>query len=374
MDKLAVELLTLIFSYACTDGGQTGCALSLVSRRIRDASRPARFHSVSLTTSPAQVQPFLDCYEKERAHSRDMLPRVRHLCLSLFGQGLDLPSPQACPLASSPAPPPPPKSRAEFLASLQRRTQHWRSAQETLDEQYSRVIPALIRAVAPDVHTIALIQLQWRSASLVRCYFPVLRELTLAGGDPSFLPFAFLPTDRPLYPALRRLHHILAWVNRDVDFTQWAVHAPNVTHLRVSRIDAHPHITAATLDQVLSDAHHDEYFPHLRRAMIEPHPAPPPEARMSTAHLIFRDFLVYVDELAGRARVPVKVLPPFRPPRLAPADRTRRPHQLCVRRVKKEWLERVVDGDGCWQEGMHGEADVPLESAPGPGRQFAVGC
>ncbi|KAI0371679.1 hypothetical protein BV20DRAFT_941472 [Pilatotrama ljubarskyi] len=345
MDKLAVELLTLISLYACTDGGYTGCSLSLVSKRIREASRPVRFYSISLVTSPAQVEQFMDCLQKERARSPEMLPRVRHLILSLFGRGLEMtPSTNA---SRQPA------SRAEFLASLNRRTQHWRSAQDNLDEQYARTVPRLIRSVAPDLYTFALIQAQWRSSSIVRCSFPLLRELTLCGGDPSFLPFAFLPSDRPLYPSLRRLHHILAWIGRDVDFMQWAKHAPNVTHLRVSRLDHLPRITVDTLDQVISDSYRD-YFPHLRRAMIEPHPAPPPCAQMSTAHLAFRDFLCYLDRLAERARVPVKVLPPLKVPPL-PAGAT--PQQLCIMRVKKEWLERVVDGDGCWQEGLHGNSD-----------------
>ncbi|KAI0362644.1 hypothetical protein OH77DRAFT_1389811 [Trametes cingulata] len=345
MDKLAVELLTLISFYACTDGGYTGCSLSLVSRRIRDASRPARFYSVSLVTSPTQVQQFIDCLQKERARSPDMLPRVRHLILSLFGKGLET--------KPSTIPPRQPTSRAEFLASLNRRTQHWRAAQDNLDGQYELTIPTLIRAVAPDLYTFALIQAQWRSSSIVRCSFPLLREFTLCGGDPSFLPFAFLPSDRPLYPSLRRLHHILAWTGRDVDFMQWAKHAPNLTHLRVSRLDHLPLITVDTLDQVIGD-NYPECFPHLRRAMIEPHPAPPPCAQMSTAHLIFRDFLCYLDRLAERARVPVKVLPPCKIPPPPPGTN---PQQMCIMRVRKEWLERVVEGDGCWQEGMHGNSD-----------------
>ncbi|KAH9900881.1 hypothetical protein C8Q73DRAFT_222444 [Cubamyces lactineus] len=349
MDKLAVELLTLISFYACTDGGWTGCALSLVSRRVREASRPARFFSVSLVTSPNQLEQFLDCLHEERARSPDMIPRVRHLCLSLFGDGLE-----TAPTSSTSAPVTPslPKTRAEFLASLHRRTQHWRSAQVGLDEQYNRTIPALFRAVAADLHALALVQVQWRSASIIRCNFPLLEELMLVGGDPSFLPLASIPADRPIYPSLKRLHHVLAWVGKDVDFQRWAVHAPNVTHLRVSRIDYHPQSTVDSFERVICDSERDEeFFPHLRRAMIEPRPAPAPSARLSAAHVAFRDFLVYLDRLAERARVPVKVLPPLEEPKVVPGAN---PTQRCLERVKKEWLERVVGGEGCWQEGMGG--------------------
>ena len=264
MDKLPVELLTLIAFFACTDGGPTGCALALVSKHIRAVTRPARFFSVCVFSSPAKIEQFLQVYQAERARAVDALPRVRHLCLSLFGKGLEtgagpdtpLPPSNLSKISSTSIPPPTapqPTSRAEFFAAMQRRTQQWRSAQDTLDEQYNRVVPALIRAVAPDVRTLALVQAQWRSASIVRCTFPALRELTLVGGDPSFLPLAFAPSARPLYPALRRLHHILAFVGRDVDFVQWAQHAPNVTHLRVSRLGALPRVTVDTFDQVVGE-------------------------------------------------------------------------------------------------------------------------
>ena len=245
MDKLAVELLTLISFFACTDGGRTGCSLALVSKRMNYASRPARFYSVSLINSATQIEQFLACYEAERARAKDMIPRVRHLCVSLFGKGLDASN------ASSAAMQGPPKSRAEFLAWSQRRAQTWRSAQDNMDEQFNRVIPALMRAVSPDLRSLALMQAQWRSAMVVRCTFPCLEELNLVGGDPSFMPFEFLPSDRPVYPALKRLHHIFSLVNKDVDFLKWAQHAPNLTHLRVSRLDHHPRVTVDSLEHVM---------------------------------------------------------------------------------------------------------------------------
>ena len=248
MDKLAVELLTLISFFACTDGGRTGCSLALVSKRMNYASRPARFYSVSLINSATQIEQFLACYEAERARAKDMLPRVRHLCVSLFGKGLDASN------AASTAMQGPPKSRAEFLAWSQRRAQTWRSAQDNMDEQFNRVIPALMRAVSPDLRSLALMQAQWRSAMVVRCTFPCLEELNLVGGDPSFMPFEFLPSDRPVYPALKRLHHIFSLVNKDVDFLKWAQHAPNLTHLRVSRLDHHPRVTVDSLEHVMGES------------------------------------------------------------------------------------------------------------------------
>ncbi|KAI0723787.1 hypothetical protein C8T65DRAFT_627432 [Cerioporus squamosus] len=340
MEKLAVELLTLIAFFACTDGGQTGCTLALVSKRIRAASRPARFYSVALFGSPQKIEQFLTCYEAERARRR------KHSLAS------SAPPPsvstQAVPGSLSAGQP---MSRAEFFAAMQRRTQHWRSTQDNLDEHYNRVVPTLIRAVAADVQTLALVQAQWRCASVVRCSFPSLRELTVVGGDPTFLPFAFVPSGRPLYPALKRLHHILAFVQKDVDMLNWAKHAPNVTHLRVSRVDYHPRITVDSLNEVISETASEEYFPHLQQVMIQPHPAPPPVRASTTAHLAFRDFLVHLQRIRERAKVPVLVLPPLEIPKMVPGVD---PHRMCILRVKAEWQERIeADGAGCWEERPH---------------------
>lgn len=48
MRDLPPELWYTILSLACTDGGTTSCALSLVSRRVREATAPYRYHSVAL--------------------------------------------------------------------------------------------------------------------------------------------------------------------------------------------------------------------------------------------------------------------------------------------------------------------------------------
>ncbi|KZP07164.1 hypothetical protein FIBSPDRAFT_690359, partial [Athelia psychrophila] len=46
------ELWRHIFAFACTDGGQTGCALSLVSRYIHECSKPFKLRSVALHGVP----------------------------------------------------------------------------------------------------------------------------------------------------------------------------------------------------------------------------------------------------------------------------------------------------------------------------------
>ncbi|KAH9928520.1 uncharacterized protein BXZ73DRAFT_102359 [Epithele typhae] len=275
MDKLPIELLTLIAIFACTDGGPTGCALSLVSKRIRDVTRPARFFTVCVFSDPAKIDQFLRCYEAERARATDALPRVRHLCLSLMRTGNQAgpgAGPTRMPLA--PTSTQPPTTREEFLAAMQRKTQQWRSAQDSLDEQYNRVVPALIRAVAPDVRTFALVQAQWRSATVVRCPFPPCGSSRSSAATRAFSPSPSRLRAAPLPRSAQAPSHSRVR-GRDVDFTQWAAHAPNVTHLRVSRLGALPRITVDSLNTVMKDQDECPYFPKLEHAMIEPHQAPP---------------------------------------------------------------------------------------------------
>jgi hypothetical protein len=54
---LPPELWDKIVQLACTDGGKTGCALSLVSRRVRELSHLFRLQSIALL-KPIQMQQF----------------------------------------------------------------------------------------------------------------------------------------------------------------------------------------------------------------------------------------------------------------------------------------------------------------------------
>ena len=98
----------------------------------------------------------------------------------------------------------------------------------------------------------------------------------------------------------------------------------------------------------------EEYFPHLQQVMIQPHPAPPPVRASTMAHLAFRDFLVHLQRMKERAKVPVAILPPLEIPKMVPGVD---PHRMCILRVKAEWQERIEsDGPGCWEERPHSHA------------------
>jgi hypothetical protein len=74
---LPTEAWYKIFDIACKDGGATGCALSLVSRRVRDESRPYQVQTAALY-GPLKLQIFLETISLRKEHER----RVRWLFIA----------------------------------------------------------------------------------------------------------------------------------------------------------------------------------------------------------------------------------------------------------------------------------------------------
>ncbi|KAH9939242.1 uncharacterized protein BXZ73DRAFT_75973 [Epithele typhae] len=225
--SLPVHLLASIFLLCCTDGGATGRALALTCRYFHAASYSARFHSVKLTFTRDrhQLQTFLAAFTAARevaAATRATTPRVRHLFLS-SGWRERIPGTQH----DSP-------THAEF-------TGH---------------VAELMRLVAPDLHTLALLPAArpWATdvplpASLGTTPFPSLRALTIAGEDraPNFAPLApywmkeaeraeEVRVQYPALPALRRLR--ISSGRTTGDLARWAECAPGLARLQIS--DVHP--------------------------------------------------------------------------------------------------------------------------------------
>ena len=196
MDTLPVELLTPICFLACTDGGPTACALSLVSRHIHAVSRPARYHSVAfsgprvLTAVPRFLTRLKEEYE-DREHAK-AASRVRHLFVSVL----------------------PPLGESQTMV--------WKL--------YMFTITTLLRAVAADVEILSLVLTPWGPEPIkpikLDVKFPKLQELTVSG-----VSFSAPQLGSPAFPALRRLHLISGPCPRE-----WTSLTPNITHLRLSEI------------------------------------------------------------------------------------------------------------------------------------------
>jgi hypothetical protein len=160
MDNCSIELLQKIFSYACTDGGRTGCALSLVSHWIRAVATPVRFQTVSLT-NVSQMRLFLSMLE-----AMPNPPRVSHLFLSHH----------ACP------------ARISLMLSC--------------DHTECISIVSLLSAslISLGAH---LVHLPIKSTSLLqsKLSFPLLQDLSIGCSCGNMATSGL-----PLFPSLRRFH------------------------------------------------------------------------------------------------------------------------------------------------------------------------
>ncbi|KAI0657885.1 hypothetical protein C8Q70DRAFT_246810 [Cubamyces menziesii] len=248
LESLPYELLEQIFRNACTDGGRTGCALSLVSKRIRALSRSSRFHSVSLLSGTcSQLSCFLDTFErarKEAAASGEATPRVRHLCILLTtAQGSFIPSGPyfaSCPLDVEPKPGD--LSREDPLPYAERRV----ILAEACAAYKNEIDTLFASAGTADLETLYAFQTRRNFSTdeempRIACPegFPRLRELTLHPAyAPVFVSGADGGTDNSqleggaFYPVLERLH-IRSDADAAIDFAWWATNAPALEHLRV---------------------------------------------------------------------------------------------------------------------------------------------
>ncbi|KAI0083428.1 hypothetical protein BDY19DRAFT_910606 [Irpex rosettiformis] len=193
MESCPVELLLKIFSHICTDTGQAGCVLSLVSRRFRDISALVRFERICLR-SALHMRIFLEMLEQ-----RQSATVVRHLFLYDNGYSKE-PEPGIT----------------------------------TID-----VCVSIISSLASSLVTLAgdLLAIKFTYGSLFcsATSFPLLRDLNLGclGMD------KITSTLIPYMPNLRRFHKFDPFSTEEyiVGFNLIVEHAPQLTHIRISNFD-----------------------------------------------------------------------------------------------------------------------------------------
>lgn len=180
MEQCPVELWREITALACTDGGYTGCSLSLVSHTMRDIIEPIRYDSVALT-SFHQYPAFARSLREADGRSP-----IRHLFFSI----------------EEPVIPP------EYLASKM---------------PYDSIHPILL-AAAPSLRTLAVHGIP--SFYLPNTVFPSLTHLSS--------PYRRFPKSVQ-FPQLRR--YCLIGQHTFTDIADWlAQFAPTITHLRLPDI------------------------------------------------------------------------------------------------------------------------------------------
>ncbi|KAM5543496.1 hypothetical protein V8D89_002747 [Ganoderma adspersum] len=217
MDACPNEILSLIFAETCTDDGLTGRSLSLVSRRIRDASRRYALQSVALHGSH-QLFAFASLLDKANPEDRGTL---RHLYITdrrrawveyLPGQDRD----------------------AWFFQYIHEQPHMSRS---TRKHSFSAIL-RILTTVAPTLETLTLLlfdRYTEQPLSHPTVSLPKLRELTVHG---SSLTHTGMQAESEFVQclALRRLHVIQDFELRGSMPKAVARLAPLLTHLRISRL------------------------------------------------------------------------------------------------------------------------------------------
>ncbi|KAL1938685.1 hypothetical protein VTO73DRAFT_11288 [Trametes versicolor] len=240
LETLPIELLEIIFRFACIDGGRTGCNLALVSKYIRVTSRGSRFHSISMLGGiSVQLHRFMLALHRARVQARaegTPIPRVRHLCILL--------SPAVDPIKSNIKTTDLDRAVYQHQKTLcAHLSLEARIAQERkVSKIYHNAFVHLLAMVCADLETLCVLRPRYGSfpaPPLIPCPrgFPRLRELTFDQDLPSFAP----PTDGTLmYPALMRLHMTLPSKVPDETFSWWAANAPKLAWLRIDTIRIFP--------------------------------------------------------------------------------------------------------------------------------------
>ncbi|GJE99622.1 hypothetical protein PsYK624_158930 [Phanerochaete sordida] len=188
MNRCPVELWQKIFANACTDGGHTARALSLVSRATRDVAEPVRFYTVSLT-SEAQVLSF-----GRLLGTRSITPIIHHLFLSvkMHFEGTD-------------------SGRARYMAIY-------------------NILINVVTAAAPNVITLMVHATRYGIVDPALA-FPRLRDLAIDGFVP--VPPALAA---PCFPSLRRIH-VDGGPNVGSNFwRELGRAAPSLTDIRLSDV------------------------------------------------------------------------------------------------------------------------------------------
>lgn len=173
-NRLPLEIWQHIFLLACTDGGRTGYALTLVSKFFHYGSQLVRFHSLAFT-SLRQVEGFL-AFAGRAPTTQAKKPKVHHLLLSFsgsssreasseFGRADDIYG------ANPPIP-------DVWFRARQAREQE----KATWDKRFAVVLSALFDLVGPHLETLALLQSDAFALPPLRYRLPHLRELTLLVG------------------------------------------------------------------------------------------------------------------------------------------------------------------------------------------------
>ncbi|KAJ7162054.1 hypothetical protein C8R46DRAFT_1353086 [Mycena filopes] len=249
VDTIPPEIWSEIFSFACTDDGSTGRALSAVSRAVHALSRASKYQSLCVL-GPNQLVKLCGVLSALSACAR----KVKYL----FVAGLD-----DCAEVGLQAEHGGAQTTRQFYV-------------DTKTDAVERALDEMLRLLAPSLVALHIHRTKKnRECVLLNIEFPVLSELALHG---PFRSTTLRPERECLFPSLRRVR-IQHFVHHPTQFLEQIVHAaPSITHLHVPQRSFSPYeiqVALGILQPRLSPSSELTELPvSLQRLVIELEPVP----------------------------------------------------------------------------------------------------
>ncbi|KAF7770948.1 hypothetical protein Agabi119p4_6922 [Agaricus bisporus var. burnettii] len=231
--NVPAEIWGKIFELSCTDGGQTGRSLALVSTYIHAVSRPYQYLSVSITGKNAIAQ-FANLLAQDTE-----CRRVKFLFMSTIDPSPELRASSSCPEHPAEIP-----SISDVDATVRDPNGHCK----TLNDMYR-----VLEFVAPSLRILHVVMDFHRQEIFLPIQFPVLEELTMQGPFHDHVDCSdeFFDTLYPTLPSLRRLFLTDVFTCID-DRTYLALehYAPYLTHLKMQSADGYVESSRTFLRQL----------------------------------------------------------------------------------------------------------------------------
>lgn len=196
MDRCPAEIWSHVFSYACQDGGATGCSLSLTSKYIHETSKSVRHRSVALC-GVTKISCFYHLLKREKTNP------ITYLFVS----------------------------DDELFENATCSTRNVLCTSSRVDPPVTVQISSILRSNAASLSSLSIASFHFAPQLLPSTQFPLIVDLSFVslGKRDQVSPPQPPPEALPVFPHLKRLRLV------DVDdFDQLSLVSPSLTHLHIT--------------------------------------------------------------------------------------------------------------------------------------------
>ncbi|KAJ6514907.1 hypothetical protein C8R47DRAFT_495629 [Mycena vitilis] len=247
LDQCPAEICAHIFGFACRDAGYTGSSLSLVSRYIHEASKPAKLQSIALVGRP-QILAFAQLLDRTPTHLRttrylfingqeseaemEIIVHAAYAGKSKAWTEFDVYKSSARDNVD-------PERLIQLEKEFERQQEEMSKCMDDFGREGANAVESILLNLGPTIEILD-IALNEYSAKMLRnpISLPRLEDLTTRCGFP--LRYHDSPVLKPSH-SLRHLHVVESneqWSWATLYFTNGISYfAPSLTHLRLSQLE-----------------------------------------------------------------------------------------------------------------------------------------